>query len=208
MVIDPARMRSVLDMPEPDWFVADGERLPIAGREVRAIWTPGHTPGHLCLHDAAAGVLLTGDHMLPRITPNISVHGERDTDPLSDYLASLARTGNFAAEEALPAHEYRFRGLDVRSAALIAHHHERGAEILHVIDRLGEPDRLGHRQPADLVPWLGGAARHDAPDGARRDRRPPALPRRHRGGPARLRDAAALGAGLTRRGRVLAGRAY
>ncbi len=60
-------------MPEPDRFVADGERLPIAGRDVRAIWTPGHTPGHLCLHDAAAGVLLTGDHLLPRITPNISV---------------------------------------------------------------------------------------------------------------------------------------
>jgi glyoxylase-like metal-dependent hydrolase (beta-lactamase superfamily II) len=139
MIMDPSRMTSVLDMPEPDWFVADGDRLPIGGREVRAIWTPGHTPGHLCLHDAAAGVLLTGDHMLPRITPNISVHGDRDTDPLSDYLASLARTGSFAAEEALPAHEYRFRGLDVRSAALIAHHHERGAEILHVIDRLGEP---------------------------------------------------------------------
>lgn len=139
LVIDPARISRVLDMPEPDWFVADGDRLPIGGREVRAIWTPGHTPGHLCLHDAAAGVLLTGDHMLPRITPHISVHGKRDTDPLSDYLASLARTGSFAAEEALPAHEYRFRGLDVRSAALIAHHHERGAEIRHVIDRLGEP---------------------------------------------------------------------
>jgi glyoxylase-like metal-dependent hydrolase (beta-lactamase superfamily II) len=139
LVMDPARMSTVLDMPEPDRFVADGERLPIAGREVRAIWTPGHTPGHLCLHDAAAGVLLTGDHLLPRITPNISVHSVRDADPLSDYLASLARTGSFAAEEALPAHEYRFRGLDVRSAALIAHHRDRAEEILHVIDRLGQP---------------------------------------------------------------------
>ncbi len=139
LVLEPALMSRALAMPEPDRFVADGERLPIAGRDVRAIWTPGHTPGHLCLHDAAAGVLLTGDHLLPRITPNISVHGAPDTDPLSDYLASLARTGSFAAEEALPAHEYRFRGLDVRSAALIAHHRDRGAEILHVIDRLGQP---------------------------------------------------------------------
>ena len=59
----------VLPMPEPDRFVADGERLAIPGRDVRAVWTPGHTPGHLCLHDAAAGVLLTGDHLLPRISP-------------------------------------------------------------------------------------------------------------------------------------------
>jgi glyoxylase-like metal-dependent hydrolase (beta-lactamase superfamily II) len=138
LVWDPARIGSVLHMPEPDRFVADGERLPVAGRDVRAVWTPGHTPGHLCLHDAAAGVLLTGDHLLPRITPNVSVHSGRDADPLTDYLASLARTGSFAAEEALPAHEYRFRGLDVRSSALAAHHRDRGAEILRVIDQLGQ----------------------------------------------------------------------
>jgi glyoxylase-like metal-dependent hydrolase (beta-lactamase superfamily II) len=139
LAMDPAHVARVLDLPEPDRFVADGERLPIAGRDVRAIWTPGHTPGHLCLHDAAAGVLLTGDHLLPRISPNISVLSTRDADPLSDYLASLDRTGSFGADEALPAHEYRFRGLGVRSAALIAHHHDRSAEILHVIDRPGQP---------------------------------------------------------------------
>jgi len=139
LAMDPAHVAHVLDLPEPDRFVADGERLPIAGRDVRAIWTPGHTPGHLCLHDAAAGVLLTGDHLLPRISPNISVHGAQDADPLTDYLASLARTGSFTAEEALPAHEYRFRGLDVRADALIAHHRDRGAEILQVIDGLGQP---------------------------------------------------------------------
>ena len=139
LVMDPAHFSHALDLPEPDRFVADGERLPLAGREVRAIWTPGHTPGHLCLHDAAAGVLLTGDHLLPRISPNISVLSARDADPLSDYLASLDRTGSFGAEEALPAHEYRFRGLGLRSAALIAHHHDRAAEILQVIDRLGQP---------------------------------------------------------------------
>jgi glyoxylase-like metal-dependent hydrolase (beta-lactamase superfamily II) len=139
LVVDPALMTGVLSMPGPDRLVADGERLPIPGRDVRAVWTPGHTPGHLCLHDAAAGVLLTGDHLLPRISPNISVHGPQDADPLTDYLASLARTGAFTAEEALPAHEYRFRGLDIRSAALMAHHRDRGAEIMHVIDRLGQP---------------------------------------------------------------------
>ena len=46
LVVDPALMTGVLSMPGPDRFVADGERLPIPGRDVRAVWTPGHTPGH------------------------------------------------------------------------------------------------------------------------------------------------------------------
>ncbi len=65
--------------------------------------------------------------------------GSARTGPLTDYLASLARTGTFTAEEALPAHEYRFRGLGLRSAALVAHHRDRSTEIMHVIDRLGQP---------------------------------------------------------------------
>ncbi|WP_034215489.1 MBL fold metallo-hydrolase [Actinoplanes subtropicus] len=136
LVVDPAKVGDILEMVEPDRTFEDGDLLPTARHELRAVWTPGHTPGHLCLHDAAAGLLLTGDHLLPRITPNIGVHDDED-DPLSDYLASLERTAKFTAEEALPAHEYRFRGIDARAADLIAHHDERGHEILTVLDRLG-----------------------------------------------------------------------
>jgi glyoxylase-like metal-dependent hydrolase (beta-lactamase superfamily II) len=136
--LPPERIAEVLAMAEPDRFLRDGDRVPSVGRDVRAVWTPGHTPGHLCLHDAAAGVLLTGDHLLPRISPNIAAHG-RDADPLSAYLESLERTKAFRSDEALPAHEYRFRGVDARAAGLIAHHHERGAEILAAVDRLRAP---------------------------------------------------------------------
>lgn len=140
MTVNAAMLAGALELAEPDRYVADGDRLPIPGREVRAVWTPGHTPGHLCVHDATAGVLLTGDHLLPRISPNISVYAsERDSDPLTAYLASLGRVAEFRADEALPAHEYRFRGIDVRAADLIAHHGDRSAEIVHVVDRLAQP---------------------------------------------------------------------
>jgi glyoxylase-like metal-dependent hydrolase (beta-lactamase superfamily II) len=136
----PERIAEVLAMAEPDRFLHDGERVPSVGRDVRAVWTPGHTPGHLCLHDARAGVLLTGDHLLPRISPNIGAYGnDEQADPLGAYLESLERTKAFRPAEALPAHEYRFRGIDTRAAGLIAHHHERGAEILAAVDRLGAP---------------------------------------------------------------------
>ena len=137
-----AMLAGALELAEPDRYVADGDQLPIPGREVRAVWTPGHTPGHLCLHDAAAGVLLTGDHLLPRISPNIGVNAgstERDSDPLTAYLTSLGRVAEFRDDEALPAHEYRFRGINARAADLITHHGDRGAEILHVVDRLAQP---------------------------------------------------------------------
>ena len=137
LAVDPSKMGDILGMAEPDRTFEDGDLLPLAGHELRAIWTPGHTPGHLCLHDAAAGILLTGDHLLPRISPNIGVHDDDGSDPLSDYLASLEQTAKFTDEEALPAHEYRFRGIDARAAALIAHHDERGREILRVLDTRG-----------------------------------------------------------------------
>jgi glyoxylase-like metal-dependent hydrolase (beta-lactamase superfamily II) len=137
--VPSAQVADIMAMAEPDRFLRDGDPVPVLARDVRAVWTPGHTPGHLCLHDAAAGVLLTGDHLLPRITPNIGVHGrDEEGDPLRAYLDSLDRTIAFRAEEALPAHEYRFRGIDSRAAALITHHQERGAEILAALDRLGE----------------------------------------------------------------------
>ncbi|WP_432837489.1 MBL fold metallo-hydrolase [Dactylosporangium sp. CA-092794] len=139
LTLDPERIGGILDMAEPDRMIEDGDLLPIARHEVRAIWTPGHTPGHLCLHEAGAGILLTGDHMLPRISPNIGVQTAADGDPLGAYLASLEQTAKFAADEALPAHEYRFRGIDARAADLIRHHDERGQELLGVIDAQGSP---------------------------------------------------------------------
>ncbi|MBM2615694.1 MBL fold metallo-hydrolase [Actinoplanes sp. LDG1-06] len=137
--LTPDRLDELFAMAEPDRTFDDGDLLPLTGRELRAVWTPGHTPGHLCLHDASAGVLLTGDHLLPRISPNIAVHPGDEGDPLTDYLASLDRTAKFADEEALPAHEYRFRGIDTRAADLRRHHEERGHEILRVVAELGEP---------------------------------------------------------------------
>jgi glyoxylase-like metal-dependent hydrolase (beta-lactamase superfamily II) len=130
LAISSERLADLHRMASPDRLIEDGSILPIAGREVRAMWTPGHTPGHLCLHDAAAGALLTGDHLLPRITPNIAAKDDTDGDPLGDYLTSLAKFTAFRAEEGLPAHEYRFRLLGVRAKAVADHHEARSAEVI------------------------------------------------------------------------------
>jgi glyoxylase-like metal-dependent hydrolase (beta-lactamase superfamily II) len=124
-------------MPEPDVLLEDGDAVPLPGRRLTAVWTPGHTPGHLCLYDQDEDVLLTGDHVLPRISPNISLHPHSPEPPLGTYLDSLERTARYDSAEALPAHEYRFHGLASRTGALRAHHEDRCAEILTVVGSLG-----------------------------------------------------------------------
>lgn len=155
LAVDPDRMAPLLAMAEPDRLVGDGETLPVPGRTVRAVWTPGHTPGHLCLHDPEAGVLLTGDHLLPRISPHIGVHDPHEADPLSDYLHSLEQIAAYAGCEALPAHEYRFRQLDARARYLIGHHRERCDEIVKALDGLGEATSW---QVAAQLTWSRGWA--------------------------------------------------
>jgi glyoxylase-like metal-dependent hydrolase (beta-lactamase superfamily II) len=137
--ISPERLSALHAMASPDRLIEDESILPIPGRQVRAVWTPGHTPGHLCLHDAAAGAVLTGDHLLPRITPNIAAKDDTDGDPLGDYLTALTKISAFQAEEGLPAHEYRFRSLDVRAKAVADHHESRSAEVIAAAANLDTP---------------------------------------------------------------------
>ncbi len=122
---------------EPTVGLADGDLVPLAGRRVKAIWTPGHTPGHLCLHDQDNDLILTGDHVLPRISPNIGLQPHNSKPTLGPYLTSLRKLTRYDPAEVLPAHEWRFRNLGVRIGQLLEHHRQRCAEIVMVMDALG-----------------------------------------------------------------------
>jgi glyoxylase-like metal-dependent hydrolase (beta-lactamase superfamily II) len=126
----------------PDRLLTDGELADVPGWKLRAVHTPGHTPGHLCFVDERSRRLFSGDHVLPRITPNISVQRGAPPDPLGDYLDSLARTRDLDVDEVLPAHEWRFAGLPGRADAIVAHHERRLAELLAAI-----------RQRPGSTPW-------------------------------------------------------
>jgi glyoxylase-like metal-dependent hydrolase (beta-lactamase superfamily II) len=113
----------------PDLPLADGDRPDLPGWRLRAVHTPGHTPGHLCFVEERTGVVLTGDHVLPTISPNIARHPQAGPDPLADYLASLERLRRWGDGLALPGHQWRFDGLTGRIDELIAHHERRLAEV-------------------------------------------------------------------------------
>jgi glyoxylase-like metal-dependent hydrolase (beta-lactamase superfamily II) len=117
----------------PDVLIEDGARPEVPGWDLQAIWTPGHSPGHICVWEPAHELMLSGDHVLPRITPNISFHPQAGPDPLGDFLASLDKVGAYHAREVLPAHEYRFADLGRRVAELKSHHEARFGEVIAAI---------------------------------------------------------------------------
>lgn len=127
-------IRKLVVTAEPDVLLEDGDRPDVPGWDLVAVHTPGHTPGHLVFRADSAGLVFTGDHVLPRITPHVGVNPQSTDDPLGDFLASLDRLRGLGDVLALPGHEYRFDGLEARLDGLHAHHDERLADVLRIVE--------------------------------------------------------------------------
>ncbi len=95
----------------------------------KVLWTPGHSPGHVCLYEPSLKVLIAGDHVLPTITPHVSQF-MANTNPLEDYLKSLEKVEKLNVNVVLPAHENIFTNLSERIMQLRSHHRQRLEEIL------------------------------------------------------------------------------
>ena len=123
-------MRAFVAIAEPDRLLQGGEVLEVGDFRLEVIWTPGHSPGHICFYDRRRKLLLTGDHVLPTITPNVSLHPEATGDPLGDYLASLRMLEDLDVKRVLPAHEYAFDDLRGRLREIEEHHEYRLGEMV------------------------------------------------------------------------------
>lgn len=110
---------------------ADGSMLPGAGGDWQVSLHDGHAPDHLCLHAAHAGLLVSGDQVLPTISSNVSLYPSNESgDPLGDYLESLETLHALPADTlVLPAHGKPFVGLHERLDALAAEHGKRLEKI-------------------------------------------------------------------------------
>ncbi len=117
----------------PDRTLDGGEEITCGRYAFRVIWTPGHSAGHICLYDARNKVLLSGDHVLPHITPSVGLHVRTTSNPLADYLDSLQLIGQLEAELVLPGHGEPFRGLPERTDELLAHHQRRLDEVIELL---------------------------------------------------------------------------
>ncbi|MBC8339438.1 MAG: MBL fold metallo-hydrolase [Rhodospirillales bacterium] len=137
-MMDAARARSgryaksVSVAPGSFRRISDGTEISIGGRVWRTIVGTGHSPEHACLYCADLDVLISGDQVLPKISPNVSVWPqEPEADPLALFLGSLDKLRGLGPDTlVLPSHNFPFRGLDARIDDLQLHHDERLEETL------------------------------------------------------------------------------
>jgi glyoxylase-like metal-dependent hydrolase (beta-lactamase superfamily II) len=133
-------MMQRVQLAYPDVTLDGGEEIPCGRFAFKVIWTPGHAAGHICLYDRRHKILLSGDHVLPHITPSVGMHVQTTSNPLADYLDSLRLIGKLEAELVMPGHGEPFQGLPERADELLAHHQRRLDEIVALLAR--EPGRV------------------------------------------------------------------
>ena len=128
--------RGVPEMPARYRRLFDGERLATGANTWQVIVGHGHAPEHVSLYCEKAGLLISGDMLLPRISTNVSVFAATpDDDPLAAFLASLHCIKALPEETlVLPSHGRPFRGLRARIGQLEAHHQERCERLLAALD--------------------------------------------------------------------------
>jgi glyoxylase-like metal-dependent hydrolase (beta-lactamase superfamily II) len=110
------------DFEPPDTWFHPGDVIPVDGRLLAVVPTPGHTRGHVVFHDVDGELLFAGDHVLPTITPSIGFEPVFSTDPLGDYLRSLALVRARPDALLLPAHGPTAPSAHRRIDELVAHH--------------------------------------------------------------------------------------
>lgn len=111
-----------------------GETFIAGGRNWSIVHTPGHARSHVCVWDTRDRILMSGDHLLPTITPHIDFK-RGDRDPLGDFLASLEKTVDLDPALVLPGHGRPFEDGGERARVIIRHHDRRLGSILQVIRR-------------------------------------------------------------------------
>lgn len=105
----------------------EGDLITAGGRDWLVRMGDGHAPEHVTLWCDADALVISGDQVLPGITPNIGVHAtEPEGDPLGEWLAACKRLAQSATEDqlVLPGHKLPFRGLPARLAEITASHEE------------------------------------------------------------------------------------
>ena len=163
-----------------------GEALAIGSDRWEVVHTPGHSLGHVCLWSSDRGVLLSGDHLLPGITPPVAFERGFDTDPLRSYMDSLRRIAGLRPELVLPGHGRPFGDAVGRIEAIVrnkvrrleAIRREIAAQpctVTELADRLVAKAVLAHQRQLAIsetlshiayLRWSGAIERRTRPDGA------------------------------------------
>ncbi len=115
-------------------ILKDDDIIRVGNYLFRCVETPGHTRGHTCLYEPEKRVLISGDHILNDITPNIQCWSD-DENPLEAYLVSLDKVYSLDVDQVLPGHRRLFKNHQKRIRELKMHHHRRAQEVIEILAR-------------------------------------------------------------------------
>lgn len=125
---------------EGDSFVLAGPR----DEQWRILHTPGHAPGHVCLHEPRSRTLVVGD-MVASIGTILVAPGDGD---MQEYLAQLERLASIDAAVALPAHGDPIDSPSALFRRYVSHRLMREEKVLDAVRGAGAEGATS----ADLVP--------------------------------------------------------
>lgn len=153
----------------PDVTLQGDETITFGDFILKLFWTPGHDASHICLYESTKKVFFAGDHVLPVISPHVTMRDESDINPLGDFLNSLKKVRELDVQVVLPGHEQTFTNLRGRVDELTKHHERRHDEILEALKTAAKTayaisneitwmPSLGGRKFMELSPWDRRAA--------------------------------------------------
>jgi glyoxylase-like metal-dependent hydrolase (beta-lactamase superfamily II) len=136
------------DLPEVN--LEDGGTISNDSFEFEVLWTPGHSPGHICLYERERKFILTGDHVLYDTTPHVGFNPQSGDNPLGDYISSLKKLERLKVNFILPGHGPVFNALGLRIENILQHHEERKRAIMRSLhDGLKTAYEIAHQ-----IPWM------------------------------------------------------
>jgi glyoxylase-like metal-dependent hydrolase (beta-lactamase superfamily II) len=136
--------------------IDDGDEIHVGDYDFKCVVTPGHTMGHICLYEPSRKILVSGDHILIDITPNIQCWSDTQ-NPLKHYLTSLDKVAGLQVDLILPGHRRLIENHNTRIEELKQHHVHRLNEVLTILE--GGP--LNPFQVASRMTWDIQAASWD-----------------------------------------------
>ncbi len=129
-------------------MIKEGDLIEAGDYSFTCLETPGHTPGHVCLYEPKNKILISGDHILDDITPNITFE-KSIADPLGHYLKSLEKVDRLDVSLVLTGHKSLIKNIHKRIGEIKQHHRERLDEVLKIL----EAGRRNAFQVAGKMSW-------------------------------------------------------
>lgn len=128
---------AVEPLPKNVEFLTEDETIKLGQYDYEIILTPGHAEGIISLYNKDNRILISTDHILPRITPNISYWFYGDPNPLKSYIESLNKLRKLNADFVIPSHGTPFYDANKRIDEILKHHDDRLNETLTIIQNGG-----------------------------------------------------------------------